>query len=470
MLSLQTRLSEAPSAEARIERGNEQRTADRRHHEAEREPRGDHVSVLSSGATRPRRARRPNVRPERAPPPARPLAPPTVAAATEVRDRNACHVLIQGLWAVQMLMERPCARCRRHYPRRRSSRPPPRPRRSRPLAVLIGRSLCSRPCLRPRVATRSARLLCAIAACSAARRRPRTLAPGRRTERLSSRRVPPRTGNALGLSRRRSRSARASSRQPTTALVERARSGPPRRAATRRARDPRRVGPQSRRGLGRGLDQPERADPSTTACERPTYLRVQLSIAAGHEADGVPRPEFSRRARARFRSTRRSGRSVATESRPSSSGCCAHARAFAERIAPLPGAEVLNEVVLNQVLFRFADDATTTAALGGRAGRRRGVDERHDLGRATRDPALGLGWRTTEDDIERTVAAFRARSRSGLQCPTEVRHRQHQSSRSVLGGRLRGRVGDLARRPPGRRASSCRRAAGSRPRRAAGGA
>jgi hypothetical protein len=32
-------------------------------------------------------------------------------------------------------------------------------------------------------------------------------------------------------------------------------------------------------------------------------------------------------------------------------------------VSALPGSEVLNEVVLNQVLFRFADDETTRAAL-----------------------------------------------------------------------------------------------------------
>ena len=43
--------------------------------------------------------------------------------------------------------------------------------------------------------------------------------------------------------------------------------------------------------------------------------------------------------------------------------CCAHARRFAAGVSELPGCEVLNEVVLNQVLFRFADDQTTQAAM-----------------------------------------------------------------------------------------------------------
>ena len=111
----------------------------------------------------------------------------------------------------------------------------------------------------------------------------------------------------------------------------------------------------------------------------------------GTRADGV-HARSSRGARARFRSTRRSATLGRDGSRASSSSAAASTRAPSPSGSrELPGCEVLNEVVLNQVLFRFADDATTTAALGGGAGRRRGVDERHDLGRAARDPAVRLG-------------------------------------------------------------------------------
>jgi hypothetical protein len=41
--------------------------------------------------------------------------------------------------------------------------------------------------------------------------------------------------------------------------------------------------------------------------------------------------------------------------------CCDHAARFAGEIATVPGAEVLNEVVLNQVLFRFESDERTLA-------------------------------------------------------------------------------------------------------------
>jgi glutamate/tyrosine decarboxylase-like PLP-dependent enzyme len=42
---------------------------------------------------------------------------------------------------------------------------------------------------------------------------------------------------------------------------------------------------------------------------------------------------------------------------------CAQARRFADQIAALSGVEVINEVVLNQVLFRFEDDERTAAVL-----------------------------------------------------------------------------------------------------------
>ena len=73
-------------------------------------------------------------------------------------------------------------------------------------------------------------------------------------------------------------------------------------------------------------------------------------------------PEFSRRARgltvyAALRSLGRSGVAELVER------CCRHARTFADELARLRGCEVLNDVVLNQVLFRFGDDATTDAVL-----------------------------------------------------------------------------------------------------------
>jgi glutamate/tyrosine decarboxylase-like PLP-dependent enzyme len=139
------------------------------------------------------------------------------------------------------------------------------------------------------------------------------------------------------------------------------------------------------------------------------YAAPYLAVA-DHAAIRDPMgysPEFSRRARsapvwAVIRHLGRSGVAELVER------CCAHARSFAERMGELPGCEVLNEVVLNQVLFRFEDDAATRAALAAV----------HASGEAwpsgtTWDGRAAIrfsvsGWRTTDDDVERTVAAFQA--------------------------------------------------------------
>jgi glutamate/tyrosine decarboxylase-like PLP-dependent enzyme len=73
-------------------------------------------------------------------------------------------------------------------------------------------------------------------------------------------------------------------------------------------------------------------------------------------------PEFSRRARgfavyAALRSLGRSGLRELVER------CCDGAARFAEAIAQLDGVEVLNEVVLNQVLFCFDSDKRTDEVL-----------------------------------------------------------------------------------------------------------
>src|SRR5204862_4001702 len=73
-------------------------------------------------------------------------------------------------------------------------------------------------------------------------------------------------------------------------------------------------------------------------------------------------PEFSRRARgfavyAALRSLGRSGVAELVER------CCACAARFADGLGGVPGAELINEVVLNQVLFRFESDERTDAVL-----------------------------------------------------------------------------------------------------------
>jgi glutamate/tyrosine decarboxylase-like PLP-dependent enzyme len=116
-------------------------------------------------------------------------------------------------------------------------------------------------------------------------------------------------------------------------------------------------------------------------------------------------PESSRRARAftvyaALRSLGRQGVAELVDR------CCDLAQKFAASISLLPRCTVLNDVVINQVLFRFDDDETTAAVLaavqkGGEAWMGGTVWEGRQAIRVSVS-----NWRTTDADIERTVAAF----------------------------------------------------------------
>jgi len=116
-------------------------------------------------------------------------------------------------------------------------------------------------------------------------------------------------------------------------------------------------------------------------------------------------PEFSRRARslpvwAAIRALGRTGVAALVEE------SCAHARAIAVGLAKLPDCEILNDVVLNQVLFRFGDDERTAAIVAA-------VQREGD---AWMGPSVWQGraairisvscWRTDADDVRRTIDAF----------------------------------------------------------------
>jgi glutamate/tyrosine decarboxylase-like PLP-dependent enzyme len=118
-------------------------------------------------------------------------------------------------------------------------------------------------------------------------------------------------------------------------------------------------------------------------------------------------PDHSRRARgtALYAALRSLGRQGVAELVESS---CARAKQFAHGIAQLPGCEVLNEVVLNQVLFRFEDDATTDTVLADvQASGEAWMSGTMWDGRSAIRLSVS-SWRTTEEDITRTVAAFEA--------------------------------------------------------------
>jgi glutamate/tyrosine decarboxylase-like PLP-dependent enzyme len=116
-------------------------------------------------------------------------------------------------------------------------------------------------------------------------------------------------------------------------------------------------------------------------------------------------PEFSRRGRgfavyAALRSLGRTGVADLVDR------CCRHARTFGDELARLPGCQILNEIVLNQVLFRFRDDATTSTVLAA-------VQESGEawMSGTTWDGRAAIrisvsNWRTSDEDVARTVAAF----------------------------------------------------------------
>jgi glutamate/tyrosine decarboxylase-like PLP-dependent enzyme len=117
-------------------------------------------------------------------------------------------------------------------------------------------------------------------------------------------------------------------------------------------------------------------------------------------------PEMSRRARATpiYAALRQLGRDGLAEL---IERCCALALRVASAMDELDGARVLNDVVLNQVLVRFGEDDATT--------RRVIADVQREgeawLGGTVWDGVAAArvsvsNWSTTEQDIDRLVAAF----------------------------------------------------------------
>jgi glutamate/tyrosine decarboxylase-like PLP-dependent enzyme len=153
-------------------------------------------------------------------------------------------------------------------------------------------------------------------------------------------------------------------------------------------------------------------DSGLAFCAHPDAHRAAMAAAASYLTRGERRerdafdwtPEASRRARgfpvyAAVRSLGAEGIAALVER------CCAHARLFAE-LLDAAGATILNDVVLNQVLVRFGDGERT----------------RETIARVQEDGTCWLGgtewdgehamrisvsnWRTTTDDVERSVAAI----------------------------------------------------------------
>jgi aromatic-L-amino-acid decarboxylase len=118
-------------------------------------------------------------------------------------------------------------------------------------------------------------------------------------------------------------------------------------------------------------------------------------------------PEFSRRARAfpayaAIRSLGRRGVAELVER------CCECAHLMASSLAEMEGAEVLNEVALNQVLVRFTRDGANVSDEVMHAVQDEGTCWMS--GTTWEDgPAMRISvcnWRTTEDDVRESVAAI----------------------------------------------------------------
>jgi glutamate/tyrosine decarboxylase-like PLP-dependent enzyme len=158
-------------------------------------------------------------------------------------------------------------------------------------------------------------------------------------------------------------------------------------------------------------------DSGIVLCRHPESHRAAMTTSASYliQDEGAQRvrdqvdwvPEFSRRARgfavyAALRSLGRRGLVELVER------CCDAASRFAERIGDVDGAEVLNEVVLNQVLFRFESDERTDDVLAQVQARGRVW-----MGPTTWDGRKAIrvsvsNWQTGDEEIELAVDEFRA--------------------------------------------------------------
>jgi glutamate/tyrosine decarboxylase-like PLP-dependent enzyme len=151
----------------------------------------------------------------------------------------------------------------------------------------------------------------------------------------------------------------------------------------------------------------------------PSPHRASMTAKAAYlaQSEGAERdpfdwtPEFSRRARgfpvyAALKSLGRRGVAAMIER------CCEHARRMARALGDSPSVELLNDVVLNQVLFRVRpaagrDAGELTRAVIARVQR----DGICWLGGTTRQaaPAIRISisnWSTSTDDIDRSAAAI----------------------------------------------------------------
>lgn len=156
-------------------------------------------------------------------------------------------------------------------------------------------------------------------------------------------------------------------------------------------------------------------DSGIVFCAHPQAHRAAMAVHASYliqsDEDG-PRdevdwtPEFSRRARgfpiyAALRSLGRSGVAELVER------CCDHAQSFARILGEAEEAEILNEVVLNQVLVRFGGDDERTKEVVARvqADGTCWVSGTTWHGQSAMRISVS-SWRTTGEDVERSASAM----------------------------------------------------------------
>ena len=158
-------------------------------------------------------------------------------------------------------------------------------------------------------------------------------------------------------------------------------------------------------------------DSGIVLCAHPESHRAAMAATASYliQDEGSRRvrdqmdwvPEFSRRARAFavYAALRSLGRSGVVEL---VDRCCDAATRFSEAIVELPGVELLNDVVLNQVLFRFESDEQTDEVL-----RQVQASSRVWLSGTTWNGRKAIrvsvsNWQTGDEEIDLAVSEFAA--------------------------------------------------------------
>jgi glutamate/tyrosine decarboxylase-like PLP-dependent enzyme len=164
-------------------------------------------------------------------------------------------------------------------------------------------------------------------------------------------------------------------------------------------------------------------DSGLVFCAQPESHRAAMRVQASYLVQAAPgaqrdqvdwTPEFSRRARgfavyAALASLGRSGVAELVD------GCCAMARRFAEALAAEPDLEVLNDVVLNQVLVRFGDDDALTREVVRLIQQDGTCFMSGTTWRGVAAMRISVSnWRTTADDVDRSVGAIRQAVRAAL--------------------------------------------------------